>query len=69
MSAVTIPTRPHSPWRDAAAFVWRAWSATTWRLWAWVFLLGVLLSLMSLPPQLEMYQKYGWPRPAGLGGP
>ena len=60
MSTVTVPTAPHSVWRDAAAFVWRAWSGIRPRHWAWVLALGLLISLVTLPQRYELIQKVGW---------
>jgi Histidine kinase len=65
MSAVTLPTRPRSIWREAVAFAWRAWSSTPPRRWVLVLSVGLLISLVMLPHRLEMIQRVGWhPLPA-----
>ena len=60
MSAVSIPTRSPSGWRDAFSFAWRTLRATSARRWAFALSIGLLISLVMVPHRLEMIEQAGW---------
>jgi len=65
MTAVSVATRTHRPWRDAASYVWRVLRGVPTRRWLVALTIGLVIALISLPHKLDMIQKTGWhPLPA-----
>jgi hypothetical protein len=60
MNAVTLPTGSRPSWRDVGGFAWRSLRATTARSWLIALAVGLLISLVMLPHQLQFIEQAGW---------
>lgn len=60
MSTVSLPTESRPAWRDAAAHAWRSVRDTPARRWLIALAIGLLLTLVSLPHRLQMFEQVGW---------
>jgi hypothetical protein len=60
MNAVILPTASRPAPRDAVAFFWRTIRGTPARHWMVALAIGLLLTLVSLPHRLQMFDQVGW---------
>jgi len=60
MNAVILPTESRPAWRDALAFVRSSIRGTPARRWLVGLAIGLLITLVTLPHRLQMFEQVGW---------
>jgi hypothetical protein len=60
MNAVILPTASRTAPRGALAFFWRTIRGTPARRWLVGLAIGLLITLVSLPHRLQMFEQMGW---------